>query len=124
MNYNNIVWEVNPFIDQEQYWRDWTLPRYAYLSTSNLQESVSYNEDDVVIKLAVPGVKKKELEITVQKGVLTIKLHANKDFVSSFCRDYNIEDYDSDNADINLADGVLSISMDKLEEAKPKKLKF
>ena len=83
----------------------------------------------------IPGLKKKQLNIDVEDGVLTIsgdkhnilneadaKILRRELKQSSFKRSFELGDLlDGDNISANFTDGILSISIPKLEPEKPKK---
>ena len=92
-------------------------------------------EDKVGIVAEIPGLDKKQLNIEVEEGVLTIsgdkhgihkedgaKVLRRELKASSFKRSFELgELLDGDNISANFKDGVLSISVPKIEPEKPKK---
>ena len=95
-----------------------------------------YEYDDKIGLVAeIPGLKKKQLNIEVEDGVLTIsgdkhnildeadaKILRRELKQSSFKRSFELgELLDGDNISANFTDGILSISIPKLEPEKPKK---
>ena len=95
-----------------------------------------YEYDDKIGLVAeIPGLKKKQLNIEVEDGVLTIsgdkhnilneadaKILRRELKQSSFKRSFELGDLlDGDNISANFTDGILSISIPKLEPEKPKK---
>ena len=92
-------------------------------------------EDKVGIVAEIPGLDKKQLNIEVEEGVLTISgdkhgIHEEDNATvlrrelkaSSFKRSFELGDLlDGDNISANFKDGVLSISVPKVEPEKPKK---
>lgn len=92
------------------------------------------NDNDFVIEMAVPGMKKSDFKIDVDNSVLTIsseerseneKTEANytrrEFFYNSFKRSFTLpETVDSDKIAAEYVDGVLAILIPKKEEAKPK----
>ena len=95
-----------------------------------------YEYDDKIGLVAeIPGLKKKQLNIDVEDGVLTIsgdkhnilneadaKILRRELKQSSFKRSFELGDLlDGDNISANFTDGILSISIPKLEPEKPKK---
>jgi HSP20 family protein len=95
---------------------------------------VRANEDEVVFVCDVPGVKQEDLEVTVDNQVLTLK--GTRRFESkegeqvmlgraygAFERAFTLPDYlDDGNLDAHLADGVLTIRIPKLAQAKPRRI--
>ena len=95
-----------------------------------------YEYDDKIGLVAeITGLKKKQLNIEVEDGVLTIsgdkhnildeadaKILRRELKQSSFKRSFELGDLlDGDNISANFTDGILSISIPKLEPEKPKK---
>ena len=92
-------------------------------------------EDKIGIIAEIPGLKKKQLDIEVEDGVLTISgdKHGIREEAgatvlrrelkaSSFKRSFELgEQLDADSINANFDDGVLSISINKIEPEKPKK---
>jgi len=92
-------------------------------------------DDKVGIISEIPGLNKKQLSVEVEEGVLTIsgdkhgidgddgaKVLRRELKASSFKRSFELgELLDGDNISANFKDGVLSISVPKIEPEKPKK---
>ena len=92
-------------------------------------------EDKVGIVAEIPGLNKKQLNVEVEDGVLTISGDKHSTFEdegakvlrrelkqSSFKRSFELgEQLDGDNIAASFKDGVLSVSIPKIEPEKPKK---
>ena len=92
-------------------------------------------DDKVGIVAEIPGLDKKQLYVEVEDGVLTIsgdkhgvweeegaKVLRRELKASSFKRSFELgELLDGDNIKANFKDGVLSVSVPKVEPEKPKK---
>jgi len=105
-------------------------------NTTSSMPAVNIKEDEKEFKLdlAVPGIDKKELKIDINEDVLTISSETkneseeNKDgykrkefSYSSFCRSFQIpENVSKDKIEANYKDGVLSVTLPKIEEEKHK----
>ncbi len=96
-----------------------------------------YETDDaVVVKATIPGVKPEDLEITVTGNVLTIKGEIKEEekeeganyirqerLFGSFRRDLTLPvDVNVDKAEAVFENGILTLRLPKVEEAKPKRL--
>ena len=106
-----------------------------YQGTAYPKVNVYEYEDKVGIIAEIPGLKKKQLNIEVEDGVLTISgdKHGIREEAgatvlrrelkaSSFKRSFELgEQLDADSINANFDDGVLSISINKIEPEKPKK---
>ena len=92
-------------------------------------------DDKVGIIAEIPGLDKKQLEVSVEEGVLTIAGDKHSAFEndgakvlrrelkqSSFKRQFELgEQLDGENISANFKDGILSVSVPKIEPEKPKK---
>jgi len=95
---------------------------------------VRANDDEIVLVADVPGVKKEDLEVTFEDGVLTIKGQrryegTDKEKVwlgrcyGAFERSFTLpETVDAERLTADLADGVLTIRVPRQPKAKPKKI--
>jgi HSP20 family protein len=98
---------------------------------------MSFWEDDdhVYFEAELPGVAEKDLEITVHKGVLTVKgesrveegreyLYNSRRF-GSFERSVTLpEAVDSEQVDATLSGGILRIRLSKLPQARPRRIEL
>ena len=92
-------------------------------------------EDKVGVVAEIPGLDKKQLDVSVEDGVLTISGDKHSAFEddgakvirrelkqSSFKRSFELgELLDGENVSANFKDGILSVSIPKIEPEKPKK---
>lgn len=97
---------------------------------------VKETNDSFVVKADVPGVEEKDLDIAVHNGVLTIsgsrQSEERKEGESfalyerqygSFSRSFALPDMaDGERIEANLESGVLSLTIAKKAEAKPRKI--
>jgi HSP20 family protein len=97
---------------------------------------VKETNDAFILKADVPGVEEKDLDIAVHNGVLTVsgsrQAEERKDGESfalyerqygSFSRSFALPDNtDGERIDANLANGVLTLTIAKKAEAKPRKI--
>ena len=93
-------------------------------------------DDSFVVKATLPGVKPEEIDIQVQNGVLTIKgetkaaeevkeenYHVRERRYGAFSRSVGLSrDINADKAEAAFDNGVLTLTLPKAEEAKPKRL--
>ena len=92
-------------------------------------------EDKVGVVAEIPGLNKKQLDVAVEDGVLTFSGDIHSAFEddgaivirrelkqSSFKRSFELgELLDGENVSANFKDGILSVSIPKIEPEKPKK---
>jgi len=92
-------------------------------------------KDTYLIKADMPGLDKKDIKVEVENGVLTISgekkeekveqdknhyYHLERSF-GSFCRSFKLPDnVTSEQVDAKYANGVLELTLKKMEAAKPK----
>lgn len=94
-------------------------------------------EDEVVVKAAVPGIAAEDVDIQITGDVLTIRgesrqeeeheeatYHLREQRYSSFARSLELPaPVLADKANAEVVNGVLTLSLPKAEEAKPKAIK-
>jgi HSP20 family protein len=98
---------------------------------------VRSSEDRVLFYFDVPGVKKEDIEITLENGVLTVKGSRKFDpgtakeqlllgrSYGTFTRSFSLpENMDDEKLTANLTDGVLAVEIPKLQKAKPRRIQI
>jgi HSP20 family protein len=106
-----------------------TIPARIFLPTTDIYET----QDALFVILEMPGVEKKDVDVRVEDGVLNVE--GRLDFskyqnLQPVYTEYNIGHYsrsfrlsskiDQNNIRAELKDGVLSLTLAKIEEAKPR----
>ncbi|MEV7964841.1 Hsp20/alpha crystallin family protein [Sphaerisporangium sp. NPDC088356] len=94
-------------------------------------------KDDVVLRFDLPGIDPDSIEVTVDRGVLTVsasrqeelseddRLFVRERVMGTFTRRvYLSEHLDSDRVDAAYHNGVLQIRIPVLEKAKPRKVEI
>jgi len=138
---NMQVW--NPFQEFEN-----LLERYNKSGGKNLSNDLSFadwspsvdveeEEDKYVIKADLPGVDKKDIDVKLENGVISIrgekkteketgkgtKRHRTERFHGTFSRSFTLPDaVMEDKVDASYKDGVLLLTIPKSEEVKPKSI--
>lgn len=92
-------------------------------------------KDDVVLRFDLPGIDPNSIEITVDRGVLTVGARREEEFAEddrTFVRErvmgtftrrvYLSEHLDADNIEAAYDNGVLAVRIPVLERAKPRKV--
>ena len=110
-----------------------TIPARTFLPTADIFEA----EDALHVVLEMPGVEKDNINISVREGVLNIE--GRLDFakykdLQPLYTEYNVGNYsrsfrlstsiDQNKIGAELKDGVLSLTLPKLEEAKPRTIQI
>lgn len=97
---------------------------------------ISETDQEFIIKAEIPEVKKEDVKVTVDNGVLTLrgmrkqekeengkKFHRIERFYGSFTRSFTLPDnVDEENITAAFKDGMLNLQIRKTEEAKPKSI--
>lgn len=125
-------WGVTPggFFDLDENWDD---------MLGDVEMDVYEEDDNVVVQLKASGFKKDEIDISIEVGKITIVGNASEEVVEddkkkkyyrreitkkSFARSCALPvDIVPDKAKALFENGVLTITMPKSEDAKPKKVK-
>ena len=95
------------------------------------------DEHKLVLKLEIPGVNEEDLDISLENNTLVVKgerkfekeekeenFHRIERRYGSFARTFRLPNtVDAENAEANYEKGILSISLAKRPEAKPKQIK-
>jgi HSP20 family protein len=94
------------------------------------------NKDNLVVKAELPGMKKEDIEVSFQDGALSIsgerkgqenyeeaEVYRSERFVGRFQRTVSLPTaVNGDKIKAQYNDGVLTITLPKTEEAKPKQI--
>jgi HSP20 family protein len=109
-----------------------TVPARIFLPTADIYET----QDALSVTLEMPGVEKSNVEISVEDGVL--KVQGRLDFskyqgLQPLYTEYNVGNYarsfrlsskiDQSKISAELEDGVLSLVLPKVQEAKPRTIR-
>ena len=129
-----------PFSDFDDLFEGFLSPRRISRSAEGALVpaiDVSENDNEYVIKAEIPGVKKEDLHVSVQDGVLTINAESKYEEeekkegrvirqerrYGKYVRSMRLgKDVDSSNVKAEYKDGVLELKLPKVEEVKPKKI--
>ncbi|MEK7748776.1 MAG: Hsp20/alpha crystallin family protein, partial [Bacteroidota bacterium] len=93
-------------------------------------------ENEYLVKVELPGVEKDDVKITLENNILTIRgekkeakdikqenYHRVERSYGSFLRSFKLPtSVKSDKVDAIYKDGILSVTLPKAEEAKPKQI--
>ena len=83
-------------------------------------------ENGFLLEVEIPGVKKEDLDLQLEKNILTVKAtRQRKDEKFTYERSFRLaEDIDTDNIKVSLENGVLGIALSKKQQAAPRKLEI
>ena len=108
------------------------------VSTAGFPVDIREENDQLVIEAELPGFRKDQIDVSVEQNVLTIdanravktdaapessKVHVHERRATQLSRRFTVPStYDTTKVDASLADGVLTLRLDKREESKPQKI--
>ncbi|MGI5271885.1 Hsp20/alpha crystallin family protein [Nonomuraea sp. CA-218870] len=132
-----LLTTVDPFLQEFDRQFD-RLTRQAFTAGGTVMPMDGVRrDDDVVLRFDLPGVDPGSIEVTVDRGVLTVSARREEEtgenerhFVrerpmGTFTRRiYLSEHLDSDRIDAAYADGILTVRIPVLERAKPRKIEI
>lgn len=114
-------------------------PMFGWLQPSpwGFAMDVSENDDEFLVKATLPGINPDDLEITLDNNVLTIKgevkeekeseerrYHLRERRYGKFSRSFSLPSWvDAEHIDAQYENGILTLRLPKVEEAKPKRIK-
>ena len=95
---------------------------------------IAETDNEFIIKAEIPEIKKEDVKVTVDNGVLTIsgerkqekeeknkKFHRVERYYGSFSRSFTLpNNVDETKIEASFKDGMLNLQIPKAEEAKPK----
>jgi HSP20 family protein len=95
---------------------------------------ISETDNEFVINAEIPDIKKEDVKVNVENGVLTLKgerkqekeekgkkFHRVERYYGSFCRSFVLpENVAEDKIDASFKDGMLKLTIPKTESKKPK----
>lgn len=144
---------LNPFEEMERMFEgmssrgwmrpsDWFSPAWAEtgtrLETKIPKVDVIDRDDEIFVKAEIPGVKKKDLEVTVSDNAVTIKGSTKEEEKEERGDYYRCEiqegsfsrtvllpsDVDGDKAKASFNDGILELTLPKVARAKKRSIKL
>ncbi|MEU4550321.1 Hsp20/alpha crystallin family protein [Nonomuraea dietziae] len=131
-----LLTSIDPFIQEfeRQFNR---LARQSAEAGSVMPMDGLRRDDDVVLKFDLPGIDPDSIEVTVDRGVLSVTARREEEIAENermFVRErpmgaftrrvYLSEHLDSDRIDAGYANGVLVVRIPVLERAKPRKVEI
>ena len=103
------------------------------LNACNAQNECSYTpkadyyevDNGFMLEVELPGVKKEDLDIQVEKNIITVKATRvrSKDEKFTFERSFRLaDDIDTENIKVSLENGILKFDLSKKAQAAARKL--
>ena len=105
-------------------------------TTKFLAMDIAERENDLIVTAELPGVKKDQVKVTFENGILTVdgqrkpnelpegaQILLNEIRIRDFSRSIRINvEVAADKITAELEDGILSVTLPKMEQAKPKQI--
>jgi len=81
-------------------------------------------ENGFMLEVELPGVKKEDIDIQVEKNIVTVKAtRARRDTKVTYERSFRLaDDIDTENIKVSLENGVLAFALAKKQQAAARKL--
>ncbi len=115
---------------------DWNQRNFAGSNSTLPAVNVKENDDEFILDVAAPGMKKSDFKIHYDNGRLTISSEISNENIEkegerttrqefnyrSFQRSFNVQEnvVDPDKINAKYEDGILHVSLPKRDEVKPK----
>jgi HSP20 family protein len=107
-------------------------------SFSNLSADIWEEKDDIFVKMALPGIKKEDIKITINEDNISIrgqskekeedekeKRYYFRSMDTSFEQSFNLPTkVNPDKVDAEFKDGVLKVKLPKADEVKPREIEI
>lgn len=133
--------EIEDIFDRYARAFSWPLKRGQELMTTgewSPRVDISENDMEFIIQAEIPDVKKEDVKVTVDQGVVTIegerkkekedkgkKFHRVERHYGSFVRSFTLpENIDETNVKASYKDGMLNLRIPKTQEKKPKAIEI
>ncbi|MBB6428749.1 Hsp20/alpha crystallin family protein [Algisphaera agarilytica] len=106
------------------------------VGTTSFPVDIREVDDTLTVEAELPGFAKDQIDVSVEQGVLNIeaqrpareakaevKVHLSERRATHYARRFTLPTaYDTNNVEASLVDGVLTLTLAKREESKPKKI--
>jgi len=102
-------------------------PTWEFPSAMHPVHDVIENEKEFVVEFALAGVKKEDITVNSENGILTItaerkevkdlNYNHKESFTGKYLKSFTLpDDVNADNINASLVDGILSVSIPKIEK--------
>jgi HSP20 family protein len=136
MNNRNLVTTGSPFLDLARRFFDDDFDFYpsVFEGRNNGLSNIAENENEYVVELTAPGLKKEDMKINLENDILTISseiedkkeetnagYHRREFRKSSFSRSFSVpKNVNRDEISASMTDGILIVSLPKIKEEEKK----
>ncbi|WP_372744659.1 Hsp20/alpha crystallin family protein [Lutibacter sp.] len=123
----------------DDFFRDWSSSNFSRTNTTLPAVNIKEDDEQFIVKVAVPGMDKKDFKINLDNNLLTIQsekeFEQNDDNENYTRKEYSYQSFkrsftlpknvvDSDKIEATYINGELQITIPKLDIAKPKPVKL
>ena len=123
----------------DRFFEDFTMPSVFSEGTGfSPAFDVSETDDQLTVKAELPGIAEKDIDISISDGILTVKgekkhekeeenarYHTVERRYGSFSRTMRLpDDVDTERVDATFKDGILKLTLPKIEASKPRKIEI
>ena len=109
-------------------WPGWSDDRSASRGEAQIPVDLYDDQDSYYVRAELPGVKKSDVKLELDNAVLTITAerktrNGDQEGVITLSRTVSVaEDVQADKVKAKLAEGILTVSLPKSEEIKPRQI--
>jgi HSP20 family protein len=109
-------------------WPGWSDDLFQYRGELQIPVDLYDDQDNYYVRAELPGVKKSDVKLELDNAVLTITAErktrdGDQEGVAALARTLSVaEDIQADKIKAKLADGILSVTLPKSEEVKPRQI--
>jgi HSP20 family protein len=111
---------------------------FGFWGEGELAVDMYETEDSVVVKTTIPGIKAEDINVSVTGDTLTVKAESKEEEeikrenylrrerrLGSYCRSVTLPGgLETDKADADYSNGILTLTFPKAEEIKPKSIEI
>jgi len=132
-----LLTSIDPFVQEFERQFDRLARQVSQGDGTAMRMDGVRRKDDVVLRFDVPGIDPESIEITVDRGVLSVSASRNEEYgeedrpfvreraMGTFTRRvYLSEHLDADAIDAAYDNGVLAVRIPVMERAKPRKVEI
>jgi HSP20 family protein len=130
-----VLATFDPFVQFERQFN--RLAQRGFGSTAGMPMDGVRRDGEVMLRFDLPGVDPASVDVTVDRGVLTVSAHRDEEYSENdklFIREriagtftrrvYLSDDLDTSAVEASFSDGVLSVRIPVAEKAQPRKIEI
>lgn len=141
---NNIqkrsdAWDIDRMFDSmfEEFYNRAKLPSFLSMNSGDMKVDIKENEKEFILEAELPGVDKNNINLELKDDVLTISVERNEEVneekenyirkerrYGSMSRSFYVDDINEDEIKAKFENGILYVTLPKLESKGPKNNKI